>query len=143
MSGIIIPTFRGKGQRFPGNWASSYILSFCGCITPVMVLCHLDANVLSEPVLRLRAPWSHTPAVVDPGASNQFRHVLSGVKASLVAQSVKNLPAVQETPVQSLDREDPLEEGMATHSSLLSWRIPRTEGPGGLQSTGSRRVRHG
>ena len=43
-----------------------------------------------------------------------------GIKASLVAQSVKNLPAVQETPVRSLNREDPLEEGMATHSSLLS-----------------------
>ena len=49
--------------------------------------------------------------------------------ASLVAQTVKNLPAVQETWVQSMGWEDPLEEGMATHSSILAWRIPRTEEP--------------
>ena len=49
---------------------------------------------------------------------------------------VKNLPAMQETQVQSLGREDPLEEEMATHSSILAWRIPWTEEPGGLQSTG-------
>ena len=50
---------------------------------------------------------------------------------------VKNPPAMQETWVRSLGWEDPLEEGMATHSSTLAWRIPRTEEPGGLQSTGS------
>ena len=48
----------------------------------------------------------------------------------------------QETWVRSLDQEDPLEEGMATHSSILAWRIPRTEEPGGLQSMGLRRVGH-
>ena len=48
-----------------------------------------------------------------------------------MAQMVKNLPAVQETQVQSLGREDPLEKGMATHSSILAWRIPQTEKPGG------------
>ena len=53
--------------------------------------------------------------------------------ASLVAQVVKNPPAMQETWVQSLGWEDPLEEGLATHSSILSWRIPWTEEPGGLQ----------
>ena len=53
-------------------------------------------------------------------------------KASLVAQMVKNLPAVQETQVQSLGREDPLEKGMATDSNILAWRIPWTEEPGGL-----------
>ena len=55
---------------------------------------------------------------------------------------VKNLPAKQETQVQSLGREDPLEMGMATHSSILAWRIPWTEEPGGLQSMGSQRVGH-
>ena len=55
---------------------------------------------------------------------------------------VKNLPAMQETLVQSLGVEDPLEKGMATHFSILSWRIPWTEEPGGLQSTGLQRVRH-
>ena len=54
----------------------------------------------------------------------------------------KNLPAMRETWVQSLGWEDPLEEGMGTHSSILAWRIPWTEEPGGLQSTGSPRVRH-
>ena len=56
--------------------------------------------------------------------------------ASLVAQMVKNLPAVQETRVQSVIQEDPLEKGMAAHSSILAWRMPWTEEPGGLQSTG-------
>ena len=60
-------------------------------------------------------------------------------RASLVAQMVKNLPAMQETQVRFLGREDPLEEGMATHSSILAWRIPWTEEPGGLQSTGLRK----
>ena len=58
------------------------------------------------------------------------------------AQTVKNLPAMRETWVRSLGREDPLEEGTATHSSILSWRIPRTEEPGGLQSIGSQRIGH-
>ena len=60
---------------------------------------------------------------------------------SLVVQMVKNLPAMWETWVRSLDREDPLEKGMATHSSTLAWRIPWTEKPGGLQSMGSQRIR--
>ena len=59
-----------------------------------------------------------------------------------MVQTVKNLPAMWETWVQSLGCEDPLEEGMATHSSILAWRIPWTEEPGRLQSMGSQRVRH-
>ena len=55
---------------------------------------------------------------------------------------VKNLPAVQETWVQFLGREDPLEKEMASHSSILAWRIPWTEEPRGLQSMESQRVRH-
>ena len=55
---------------------------------------------------------------------------------------VKNMPAMQETWVQSLGWEDPLEKGMATHSSILAWRIPWTEESGGLQCMGSQRVRH-
>ena len=62
--------------------------------------------------------------------------------ASLVAQVVKNLPAVWETWVQSLGWEDALEESMATHSSILAWRIPWTEQPGGQQSRGLHRVGH-
>ena len=67
------------------------------------------------------------------GGSPSFNS--SGV--SLVAQRVKNLPAMLETWVRSLGWEDPLEEGMATHSSILAWRIPWTEVPGGLHSIGS------
>ena len=59
-----------------------------------------------------------------------------------VAQRFKCLPAMQETRFRSLGWEDPLEEGMATHSSILAWRIPWTEEPGGLQSMGSQRVGH-
>ena len=64
------------------------------------------------------------------------------MRASLVAQMVKNLLAVQESQLRSRGREDPLEEGKATHSSILAWRIPWTEEPGGLQSMGSQRARH-
>ena len=62
--------------------------------------------------------------------------------ASLVVQTVKNPPVMQEIWVRSLNWEDPLEKGMATHSSILAWRIPWTEEPGWLQSMGSQRVRH-
>ena len=62
--------------------------------------------------------------------------------ASLVAQKVKNLSAMQETQVHSLSGEDPLEKGMAAHSSILAWRILQTEEPGGLQSMELQRVRH-
>ena len=63
-----------------------------------------------------------------------------------MAQQVKNLPAMQETQeiwVQSLGQTDALEKEMATHSNILAWRIPWTEEPGGLQSMGLQRVRHG
>ena len=60
--------------------------------------------------------------------------------ARLVAKMVENLPAMQETQIQSLGREDPLEKRMATHSSIFAWRISRTEETGGLQSLGVQRV---
>ena len=59
-----------------------------------------------------------------------------------MTQTVKNLPAMQETWVRSLGGEDPLDKGMATHSSILAWRIPWGEEPGRLQSMRSQRVRH-
>ena len=62
--------------------------------------------------------------------------------ASLVTQTVNNPPAMQETRGQSLGREDPLEKKVATHSSILAWRIPWTEEPGGLEPMGSQRVGH-
>ena len=62
--------------------------------------------------------------------------------ASLVAQRLKHLPAMWETWVRSLGQEDALEKEMATHSSILAWTIPWMEEPGGIQSTGSQKVRH-
>ena len=64
------------------------------------------------------------------------------LRASLVAELVKNLPAVQKTRVGYLGWEDPLEKEMTTHSSILVWKISQTEKPGGLQSMGLQRVRH-
>ena len=71
-----------------------------------------------------------------------FGMTSSAGKASLVAQRSKRLPAMRETWVWSLDREDLLEKEMAAHSSILAWRIPWTEEPGGLQSTGLQRAGH-
>ena len=73
---------------------------------------------------------------------NKEMAVISLFRASLVAQMVKNLHAMQETQVQSLDLEYLLEKGMDTLSIILAKRIPWTEEPGGLQSTGSQSVRH-
>ena len=74
--------------------------------------------------------------------SQQQQQQQTLIGASLVAQLVKNLPAMQETWLPSLGWEDPLENGMAAHSSILAWRLPWTEEPDGLQSMGSQRVRH-
>ena len=68
--------------------------------------------------------------------SRKSSHIIITIWASLIAQLVKHLPAMQETWVRSLGQEDPLEKEMATHSSILAWRIPWTEKLGGLQSTG-------
>ena len=69
-------------------------------------------------------------------------HPLGAVLMSLVAQMVKSLPAMQETWVRSLAWEDPLEKEMATHSTILAWKIPWMDEPGRLQSMGSQRVGH-
>ena len=70
----------------------------------------------------------------------RLNYILTICRASLVAQRLKRLPAMRETWARSLGWEDPLEKEMATHSSILAWRIPWMEEPGGLQSTGSQRV---
>ena len=72
---------------------------------------------------------------------SSFMESMVGLRASLAAQMVNNLPPMQETWGRSLGREDPLEKGMALRSSVLAWRIPWTEEPGGLQSMGSQGVR--
>ena len=85
-------------------------------------------------VMTLRAPQAYQKRKLTPSMANNW--------ASLVAQRLKCLPAMRETQVRSLGWEDPLEKDMATHSSILAWRISCREEPGRLQSTGSQRVRH-
>ena len=83
--------------------------------------------------------------VINPWALYQvdpLSEVKGFISSKLVAQMVKNLPAIQETWIQSLGQEDALQKGMATHSHILTWRIPWTEEPGGLQSMGLQRVGH-
>ena len=77
-------------------------------------------------------------SLVSLGVFTLFGHIPINLGASLVAQMVKNLPAMQETWVRSLGGGDPLEKGMATHCYILAWRIPWTEEPGGPQSMGHR-----
>ena len=83
------------------------------------------------------------PGVEPVSATLQVDSLLTEPRgASLVAKWYRICLPMQEMWIQSLGQEDPLEEGMATHSSILAWRIPWTEEPGGLQSMGSQRVRH-
>ena len=79
---------------------------------------------------------------VDSDYRHEIIRCLLFGRASLVVQRLKRLPAMWESRVESLGQEDPLEKEMATHSSILAWRIPWTEKPGRLQSTGSQRVGH-
>ena len=89
--------------------------------------------------MRVRKSWIQTPAAELLSELSMF---LNLSRASLVAQRLKCLPPMWETWVQSLGWEDPLEKEMATHSSVLAWKIPWTEKRGGLQSMRSQRVRH-
>ena len=99
-------------------------------------------------VLAWRIPGMREPGGLPSTGSDRVGHdwrdlaAAVAAAASLVVQSVKNLPAVQETGVQSLGWEDPLEKEMATHSSILAWKISWREEPGGLQSMGLQRVGH-
>ena len=97
--------------------------------------------------LAWKIPWMEEPGRLQTMGSRRVRHDWSDLAAydlwdSLVSQMVKNLPTMQETWIRSLSREDPMEKEMATYSSILAWKIPWTEEPGGLPSTGSQRVRH-
>ena len=94
-----------------------------------LISCHSSTLTLCSSPMKLPTP---------PEYSVPFH-----IGASLVVQMIKNLPAMQETWVWSPSWEDPLEKGIATHSSILAWRIPLTEEPCGLQSIGLQRVGHG
>ena len=99
-------------------------------------------------ILAWRISWMEEPGRLQSMASQRVGHDWPQKQQHtymwgfLAAQMVKSLPAMQETWVSSLGQVDPLEKGMATFSSILTWRIPWTEEPGGLQSMGSQRVWH-
>ena len=95
------------------------------CVLNVRFILRLAQIIFQSAVHLLSCIWLYDP-----------------MNASLVAQMVKRLPAVREASVRSLGQEDPLEKEMATHSSILTWRIPWMEESGGLQPTGSPRVGH-
>ena len=106
----------------------------------VCIDCFLGSSAGKESTCNAGNPGSIPRSGRSPGEG--IGYPLQYSWASLVAQMVKNLPAMCETWVRSLDWEDPLEKGMATHSSILAWKIPWTEEPGRLQSMGLQRVRH-
>ena len=108
-----------------------------------LLCCILSQHVMYAPSIELKKFHCHsllTFFII--GLLMLKRPILGCWWASLVAQRLRRLPARRETGVQSLGREDPLEKEMATHSSILAWRIPWTEEPGRLQSTGLQRVGH-
>ena len=127
---------KGEGLGRWANWAPSASHSaLTGSGSWGWRLCPLE---LPKPGLFLPF-WSPKCHFLREGFPNQLLHLLScfsSLGASLAALRVKNLPAMKETQVQSLSWEDPLEKGVATHSSILVWRIPWTEEPGGLQPMG-------
>ena len=105
---------------------------------PSDLSCTIGSSLVSSPPGRLGTCPPPQPCAPIP----EDKPLLTCIGASLLAQMVKNLPAMEDTWVRSLRQEDPLEEEMATHSSMLAWGLSWTEKPGGLQSMGSQRVGH-
>ena len=103
-------------------------------VLPIVHLTHVTFNVILFNVFGFREHFELT--------LSEFEFYFSMFRASPVAQTAKNLSGVQEIQAQSLGWEDPLEKGMTTQFNILAWRVPWTEEPGGLQSTGLQRVRH-
>ena len=104
---------------------------------------HFLNHILPSFIIRTKTiSWDKTCSSRHTPKTSNTIHLLMLKLTSLVAQTVKRMPATQETLVQSLGQEDPLEKEMVTHYSILAWRIPWTEEPGGLQSTGLQGVGH-
>ena len=125
-----------------GNWIQySFICTYSAWdtrTTPSYILGFPGGSVVKNPPAGEARDVGLIPVLGRSPGVGKWQPTL----ASLVAQRVKHLPAMRETGVWSLGREDPVEKEMATHSSILAWRTPRMEEPGRLQSTGSQRVRH-
>ena len=138
-------------SRFPCSWDSPGMITEVGyhfLLQGIFLTQGWNPCLLTSPAL---AGWLFTTSASSGMHSLcNFSQVgkaliwqlLCVLRASLVAQMVRHLPAMQETWVRSLGWEDPLEKGMATHSSILAWKIPWTEESGRLQSMGSQRVGH-
>ena len=128
----VISEWAGLPLPSPGDLLESWI-------KPPSPALQVDSFTLSH----LRTPHTH---LGNPPRPNTHTHEIllsyNMNEGFPVAQTVKNLPAMQETQVQSLGWEDPLENELATHSSILDWRIPWTKEPGRLQSTGLQRATH-
>ena len=114
------------------------IVFLCVCVLLLLLNCMSSLYILEINPLSV----SSFANIFSRSVGLLFVVVYGFLWASLVAQRLKRLPARRETRIQSLGREDPLEKEMVTHSSILVWRIPWTEEPGGLQLTGSRRAGH-
>ena len=125
------------------------IMCVCVCMNMciyLLLVCNTCPRCLNMWWLRLSrchpcSAISEAWGVVSPVPVN-LNSIAEKYWISLVAQMVKNLPAIQETRLRSLGQEDPLEDGMATHSSILTWKIPWTEQSGRLQSMRLQRARH-
>ena len=119
------------GQRPECTWGQIQSQSYCKGAQPLQ---HLGFSLVG-----IIAEGSPEPCCTHTSDLQTTRVINT---ASLVAQPVNSLPAMQQTQVQSLGEEDPLEKRMATHSSILAWKILWMEEPGGLPSMGSHRVGH-
>ena len=146
------PYFQFKTNQNKNAQSLSHVQLFCNpmdCSLPgSSVHGILQARVLERVAISSSRgssqprDWTHISCISLHWQEDSLPLNTSVIWASLLAQVVKNLPAVQETWVWSLSQKDPLQKGMATYSSILAWRIPWTEEPGGLQSIGSQRFGH-
>ena len=124
-------------QWLPGKMRK--VLYFFSCQKcPISFMKVYLSVIMFKFILNSRS-WTYDTWIHTDGVSSMANNNL--LWASLIAQLIKNLPSMQETWVPFLGWEDPLEKEMATHSSILAWKIPWTEEPGGLQSMGLQRVR--
>ena len=134
----------GSGfQMFPYSWQTCY--SFTQHIA-IEYICHGLWKMLEQTKcwasLTMLQTFYSFQYLTEISSLEFHNYIMGEIKSTKMSQKVKDLPVIQESWVLSLGGEDLLEKGIATHSSTLAWRIPRTEGLGGLQSMGLQRVRH-
>ena len=138
------PYAKGVKPRSPALQADSLLSEPQGKLknTGVGSLSLLQGIFPTQELNLEEVSYQGNPKLIKPASKGHILYDFTTWNAQIIAQMVKNLPAMQKTQVQSLAQNDPLEKGMATYSSILIWRIPWTAEPGGLQSMGSQRVRH-